>query len=138
MGAKLKGQHTMVDQDNSKAGERSHLGAGSRITGELFFPGTVELLGFVKGRVEAAEIVIEDTGDVEGEIHAASITIKGQFDGQAIGGEVALHTSARVTGEITYESLSTKSGAQVEGTFRLRPYSKDAKPVDQAKGSSVE
>jgi cytoskeletal protein CcmA (bactofilin family) len=88
--------------------------------------------------VEAAEIVIEDSGDVEGEIHAASITIKGQFDGQAIGGEVALHTSARVTGEITYESLSAESGAQVEGTFRSRPYSKDAKPVDQAKGSSVE
>ncbi len=88
--------------------------------------------------MEAAEIVIEDTGEVEGEIHAASFTIKGQFDGQAIGGEVALHTSARVTGDITYESLSTESGAQVEGTFRSRPYSKDAKPVDQAKGSSVE
>ena len=128
----------MADQNNPKAGGRSHLGAGSRITGELFFPGTVELPGFVKGRVEAAEIVIEDTGEVEGEIHAASITIKGQFDGQAIGGEIALHTSARVNGDITYESLSTESGAQVEGTFRSRPYSKDAKPVDQASGSAVE
>ena len=29
----------------SRAGGRSHLGAGSRITGELYFPGTVELPG---------------------------------------------------------------------------------------------
>ena len=120
------------------AGGRSHLGAGSRITGELSFPGTVELPGYVKGRVEASSIVIEEAGEVEGEIHAASIDIKGRFDGQIIGGEVVLHTSARVTGEITYESLSIKSGAQVEGMFRSRPFVKDANPFDQAKGSSVE
>ena len=120
------------------AGGRSHLGVGSRITGELSFPGTVELPGYVKGRVEASSIVIEEAGEVEGEIHAASIDIKGRFNGQVTGGKVRLHTSARVTGEITYESLSIESGAQVEGTFRSRPYSKDAKPVDQAKGSSVE
>ena len=120
------------------AGSRSHLGAGSRITGELFFPGTVDLPGYVKGRVEASAIVIEEAGEVEGEIHAASITIKGRINGQVMGGKVALHTSARVTGEITYESLSIESGAQVEGTFRSQPYAKDAKPVDQARGSTVE
>ena len=128
----------MADQNYSEAGGRSHLGSGSRITGELYFPGTVELPGYVKGRVEASSIVIEEAGEVEGEIHAASIDIKGRFNGQVTGGKVRLHTSARVTGEITYESLSIESGAQVEGTFRSRPYSKDAKPVDQAKGSSVE
>jgi len=53
------------------AGGRSHLGAGSRITGELYFPGTVELPGYVKGRVEASTIVIEEAGEVEGELHAA-------------------------------------------------------------------
>ena len=128
----------MADQNYSEAGGRSHLGSGSRITGELYFPGTVELPGYVKGRVEASSIVIEEAGEVEGEIHAASIDIKGRFDGQIIGGEVVLHTSARVTGEITYESLSIKSGAQVEGMFRSRPFVKDANPFDQAKGSSVE
>ncbi len=130
----------MTDQKYPGAGSggRSHLGEGSRITGELYFPGTVELPGYVKGRVEASTIVVEDAGEVEGELRAASIAIKGRVDGQVIGGDVKLHTSARVTGEITYESLRIESGAQVEGRFMLRPYSKDAKPVDQAKGSSVE
>lgn len=129
-----------MDQTSSAvgAGGRSCLCAGSSITGDLSFPGTAELRGRVKGRVYAAEIVIETTGEIEGEIHAASITIKGQFDGKVIGGTVMLHTSALVTGEVSYETLSIESDAQVEGTFRSRPDAKDAEAVDQAKASSVE
>jgi len=114
----------MMDQKYPAAGSdsRSHLGAGSRITGELYFPGTVELPGYVKGRVEASAIVIEEAGEVEGELCAASIAIKGRVNGQIIGGIIKLHTSAQVTGEITYESLSIESGAQVEGQFKAQAY----------------
>jgi len=71
----------MTDKEHPAAGAggRSHLGAGSRITGELFFPGTVDLPGYVKGRVEASAIVIEEAGEVEGEIHAASIKRAGDW-----------------------------------------------------------
>jgi cytoskeletal protein CcmA (bactofilin family) len=97
------------------AGGRSFLEAGSRVTGELQFPGTVELPGQVKGRVEAASIVIEETGVVEGELEAVRIAIKGRFTGKLTGGTVKLHASARVTGEITCETLSVDSGAELEG-----------------------
>jgi cytoskeletal protein CcmA (bactofilin family) len=100
---------------NDSTGGRSYLEAGSRITGELQFPGTVELPGYVKGRVEASTVIIEETGEVEGEIHATSIVIKGRFKGRLTGGSVKLHTSARVTGDITCESLSIDSGAELEG-----------------------
>lgn len=128
----------MTEESHHGSGGRSHLGAGSRITGELSFPGTVELPGYVKGRVDASAIVIEQAGEVEGELHAASVAIKGRFNGQVVGGKVALHASAQVTGDITYESLSIESGAQVEGTCRSRPYANAAKPDDQASGSTVE
>ena len=106
----------------AESGGRSHLGAGSRIVGELSFPGTVELPGYVKGRVDADAIEIEETGEVEGELHAASVVIKGRFNGQVIGGNVKLHTSARVAGDISYESLSIDSGAELEGKCTSRPY----------------
>ena len=130
----------MTDEKYSASGSggHAHLGAGSRISGELCFPGTVELPGYVKGRVEASAIVIEEAGEVEGELHAASIAIKGRFKGQVMGGKVRLHASARVTGEITYESLSIESGAEVEGQYKPQPYTKDTKLVDQASGSAVE
>lgn len=119
-------------------GGRSHLDAGSRITGELHFPGTVELPGYVKGRVEASEIVIEETGAVEGQIQAASITIKGRFKGDIRGGTVSLHASARITGDIVYERLSIDSGAHLEGRCKRQTFDKGTTPADRQSGSGVE
>ena len=87
------------------------------------FPALSNCPVIVKGRVDASAIVIEEAGEVEGELHAASIDIKGRFKGQVTGGKVRLHTSARVTGNITYESLSIESGAEVEGQCRANSVS---------------
>lgn len=65
----------MMDESRPGSGGRSRLGTGSRITGELYFPSTLELPGYVSGRVEAAAIVIEEAGDVEGELSATNIAI---------------------------------------------------------------
>lgn len=117
---------TMTDEQPSATGPggRSYLGAGSRITGELVFPGSVELPGWVKGRVDAAAIIIQTSGEVDGELDAASIVIEGRFDGILVGGKVSLLASARVTGDITYESLSIESGADIAGRLKVRPYAK--------------
>ena len=130
----------MIDTSNpaGRSAGRSHLGEGSRITGELQFPGTVELPGYVNGRVEAAAIVIEETGEVEGEVHAASVAIKGRFRGKVVGGAVELHASARVTGDIVYAMLRIESGAQLEGLCTRQPFGSDAGEEDQPSGSAVE
>ncbi len=128
----------MTEEPRSPAGSggRSHLGAGSRITGELHFPGTVELPGYVKGRVDASAIVIEESGEVEGELQAGNITIKGRFKGRISGGTVKLHASARVNGDISYESLSIDSGAELEGQCTPRPSDEGAKPADRTRESA--
>ena len=131
----------MIDNPNpaDRSASRSHLGAGSRITGELEFPGTVELPGYVKGRVDALAIVIEETGEIEGEVRAASVAIKGRFHGKVVGGSVELHASARVTADIVYETLTIVSGAQLEGLCTRKPFTKGAGKDDQpSSGSAVE
>ena len=52
--------------------------------------------------------------------------------------EVKLHASARVTGDITYESPNIESGVEVDGQCQLETFAKGTKPVDQASGSAVE
>ena len=64
--------------------------------------------------------------------------IKGRFKGQIKGGAVQLHATARVVGDITYDSLSIESGAQVEGACIPRAAPRIPAPTDQAKGSAVE
>ncbi len=98
------------------ASGRSHFTAGSKLTGDLQVPGLVELLGHVDGKVTADAIMIEESGSVDGELHAAKVSIKGRFDGKIFGGIVNLHSSAKVSGEIFYETLCIGSGAKVNST----------------------
>lgn len=103
------------------AGGRSHLAAGSRISGEFEFPGLVELLGTSSGKLRASSIVLEQGGNADGELIAETVAIKGAFDGRIAGGSVRLHSSARMTGEIVYESLSIDAGAEVNAQCSRRP-----------------
>lgn len=100
------------------AGERSHLGQGSAITGDLDFPGLIEILGKVTGNVSAGSIVLGETAEVEGSLTAANIAIKGRMQGRLFGGAINLHSGARFEGEITYTQLSIESGAEVAGKVR--------------------
>ena len=127
---------TQETRPASGSGGRSHLGTGSRIAGELYFPGTVELPGLVKGQVEAAAIVIEESGEVEGELRAATITIKGRFKGDIAGGAVKLHETARVSGDIRYESLTIESGAELDGHCKPQETRMAVKPEERESASS--
>jgi len=101
-------------------GARSHLSVGSNISGELQFPGLVEVAGQLRGQVSAASIVVEETAVVEGDLTAKSIQIKGRVQGRLSGGDVRLMSSARVSGDIAYDALSIDSGAEVHAACKRR------------------
>ena len=103
-------------------GGRSHLVAGTRIVGNITAPGLLEIQGQVEGRVVADSVVIEERGTVEGEIMAAAIGVRGDFDGHLAGGAVRIHATARVTGSIRYETLSVESGSEMTASCeRAKP-----------------
>ncbi len=97
----------------SSNGNRSLLAAGAQLSGDLTVPGVLELLGKCDGKISADTIVIEVGGSADGELHASSVAIKGHFDGRIFGGDVKLQSGAKVTGEITYTTLTIESGADV-------------------------
>lgn len=111
---------TNVSDTTDLASGRSHFTEGSKLTGDLRVPGFVELLGHVDGKVYADTITVEESGSVDGELHAANIAIKGQFEGKILGAAVSLHSSAKVSGEIFYETLYVESGAQVNSNCTVK------------------
>lgn len=60
--------------------------------------------------------MIEENGSAVGELHADSVAVKGRLDGNIYGRDVKLHSSAKVSGEIFYKTLSIESGAEVNST----------------------
>jgi len=109
---------------------RSHIAAGAKLSGDLSVPGLLELLGHVDGRLSADAIVIEDGGSAVGEIRAASVTIRGHFEGGIFGGDVRLSSSAKVVGEIFYQTLTIESGAEVKASCaRQKAPKENSNPV---------
>lgn len=103
-------------QDAQQGGGRSHLVAGTKIVGDISAPGLLEIQGEVKGRVMADSVVIEERGTVDGEVQAAAIGVKGTFTGHLNGGIVRVHSSARISGTIRYDTLSIESGSEITAT----------------------
>ncbi len=105
---------------SGRAGGRSYFTTGSKLTGDLQVPGLVELLGHMDGKVSADAIMIEESGSVDGELHAVKVAIKGQFKGKIFGGVVNLHSSTKVSGEIFYETLCIEGGALVNSSCAVK------------------
>ncbi len=97
-------------------GERSHFAAGAKLSGDLTVPGLMEVSGHIDGKIKADSIMIEANGSAIGELHADSVAVKGRLDGIIYSRDVKLHSSAKVSGEIVYQTLSIESGADVNAS----------------------
>lgn len=111
----------MEIKTHAAIGGRSYIAAGSGIVGDLEFPGLVEVFGTITGNLSAGSIMVGEGGVVKGSLIAASITLRGQATGKIIGETVLCHSTAQISGEITYATLMVESGAELEATMRLRP-----------------
>ncbi len=119
---------------------RSNLVAGARVTGDITVPGLLELMGHIDGRVAADSVTIEEPGSINGEVTAVNVAVKGVFGGRISGGAVKLMSTARVTGEIHYDTLMIESGAEVDASFsqrRAKPVEEPAPAAPAAKGPAT-
>lgn len=108
------------DDERNASGGRSVLSPRSKITGDLEFPGLVEILGRIDGKVIADSVVIGEQGEIDGGISAKSIAIKGHVKGEIAGDSVTLHSGAKVDGTVSYQLLVIETGAVVEAQIAMR------------------
>jgi len=90
----------------------------SKIDGEIYSSGVVEIEGTIKGRINSNSIVIREDGIVEGEISADSVNIRGNFTGNIRAKNINVFSKATINGKIEYQSLSVEDGASIDGQFK--------------------
>lgn len=109
----------------------SIIGANCSLAGDIASEGEVHVDGNVIGDVRCVTLVIGEAGGVTGEIEAETVRVLGAVTGQITARAVELAKTARITGDITHETLSVEAGAFVEGRFnRMAP--EGSKPAEQA------
>ena len=90
----------------------------SRIEGEVYSSGSIEIEGYIKGHIKANSVIIREDGSVEGEISSDSVNIHGNFNGNIKAKNINVFSNAKINGSIEYYSLSVEDGASISGQFK--------------------
>jgi cytoskeletal protein CcmA (bactofilin family) len=98
----------------------SFIGPEVTVTGDIETSGRLHIDGKVTGDIRCAALTQGESGVVHGNITADDARLAGLVDGAVEAGALHLEASARVTGDVLYESVGIAAGAQVEGRFKRR------------------
>jgi cytoskeletal protein CcmA (bactofilin family) len=99
------------------------LDKGARFEGTLTFEDVFRIDGALKGTVVSEqELVIGDTGSVEGEIRVGRLAVSGTVRGVVHARErIELHSGARVFAELHSPALVVEEGAIIQGPVETGP-----------------
>ncbi|MFC3175122.1 polymer-forming cytoskeletal protein [Novosphingobium bradum] len=93
----------------------SILGADLAITGNLVARADLHIDGKVEGDISCASLVQGESGTIHGAIVADSARLAGTVTGSVDAGTLVILRTARIEGDVAYETLTIEQGAQVEG-----------------------
>lgn len=112
---------TMVAPPRSQGqGGKSVLASDLKITGDIVSQGALEVMGEIDGSVTASALLVSQDGMIKGTIKAESVDLRGRMQGKIETGNLTLRSAARVVAEVSYSTLSIESGAEIEGSFKLK------------------
>jgi cytoskeletal protein CcmA (bactofilin family) len=102
-------------------------GAGLRIVSA----GTLQVDGHIQGDVQGAQVVIGESGRIDGVVAAEHVIVRGKVHGEIRGRDVLLDTKSQVEGDVNHHRLTIAQGALFEGRSR-RMSSTNAVQLDAA------
>ncbi|MET1112119.1 MAG: polymer-forming cytoskeletal protein [Allosphingosinicella sp.] len=117
-------------------GTFSYIGSEVTVTGDIATESELHVDGKVVGDLSCGALTQGQSGEVRGNIRAAEARLAGLVDGAVEAGNLTLEASARVTGDVLYESLSVAAGAEVEGRFKRRRGGEDGARAAKAEKTS--
>jgi len=95
----------------------SLIGGDVTITGDLSASVDLHVDGVVEGDIRCAALVQGPDSRIIGHVTAQSARLAGLVDGSITAGELVVESSARITGDVSYERITIEPGSRVEGRF---------------------
>ena len=93
----------------------STIGEDLTITGNVTSKGEIHLDGHVQGDIHCASLVLGENSQVEGNIEAEDVVIRGRLVGAVRALRVTLQSTAHVEGDLLHQNLAVEQGAYFEG-----------------------
>lgn len=98
----------------------SILGADVVVTGNVSASVDLHIDGKIQGDLKCANLVQGEASEIKGSVIADTAKLAGTIDGSIEAKTLVIHASARITGDVTYESVTIEQGAHVDGKLTHR------------------
>jgi len=99
----------------------SVLGADLAIKGDLTARADLHVDGTVEGDIACAALVQGESSTIAGTVTAESARLAGTIRGAIHAGGLVVLKTARIEGDVTYDTLTIEQGARVDGRLTPRP-----------------
>lgn len=113
-------------------GTFSIIGADVVIKGDVTASADLHIDGRVEGDIACSSLVQGESSNLSGAIMAESARLAGHVDGSISAGQLVVLSTARIEGDVRYDSLTIEQGAEVAGSFAHRPAGETAAPRGDA------
>ena len=101
----------------SKLVETTVISPSSKLEGSIETDGVLIIDGSVTGTIKCGFLEIMENGNVEANVEAETASVAGNFEGEMIcTGKLTFFRTGKVKGNISYGTLSIKSGGLFDGT----------------------
>ena len=103
----------------------SILRADIKLTGDLFFSGTLHIFGNITGNIVSTDksnsyLVLEENASVDGEIRASNVLIRSKVFGNIFAfNHLSLSSESVVQGDVHYKELEMSEGATINGMLSV-------------------
>lgn len=98
----------------------SLIGGDVVVTGSISASVDLHIDGVVEGDISCAALVQGPDGRIVGHVTAQTARLAGLVDGSITAGDLIVESSARITGDVSYASISIEAGSRIEGRFTHR------------------
>ena len=98
----------------------SFIGPEAVISGDFATGSHLHVDGRIDGHVRCAQLCQGEAGTISGDIVAEEARIAGLVQGTVSARLVIVEASGRITGDVTYETVTIAAGAQIDGRLARR------------------
>lgn len=95
----------------------SIISEGFTFEGTITSDGVLNIAGTVRGKITAKSVLIDSSGQVDGELNSEQLVIKGQLKGDVNCDDLNVGPLARVDGNINYKYIHIQRGGRIAGRF---------------------